>query len=371
MQNTHLYNSPEDLIEKLRPEEPVLCISESKLKEAVKTFIQGFPGEVLYAVKANPHPEVIKALYRAGIHSFDVASLNEIKKIFLLEKKAHCYFNHPIKNSRAIKESYSIYGLRHFVVDSLSEWEKVMEGTGPDITIEFRLSVRSGSRYFDFSEKFGMSPEEAIHCIHETQKRKIAWALFFHVSSQSEDITAYKDALELCEKIIEEVKEKPSFIDVGGGFPCGGEGFSIEKMNEIFNLISQAREKWSFPSLLCEPGRALVADAGTLVTQVVTVNKDKLYLNDGIYGGLSEVNEIQLNPKVRAFSLSHSLHEKLKPYRVFGPTCDSIDKLNSTFSLPDNLMEGDWVMIPTLGAYSIALTTHFNGFSSETLYMVD
>lgn len=365
------FRSPNDVVRTLSPDEPILCISKKCLKLAVQNFTLKFDGTTLYAIKCNPHPFVILSLFEMGIKDFDVASLREIEVIKSLIPQAKCYFNHPIKTRKAITSAYYDYGIRDFVVDSREELKKLTDQIKEnDFTVQFRLNTRSGSLIYDFAHKFGMTSNEIIDNIHIIKEKKLNWALSFHVGSQCENPFSYMEALVICRKIIDQVKMMPDYINVGGGFPGYYPERKIIDINRYFEIISQAKKDLDLPLLLCEPGRALVCHAGKLIVQVVLRKGNKLYINDGVYGSLGEIDYANLRLNVKPVNPNKTFSDTNEEFTIFGPTCDSYDVLEYKFCLPNNIDEGDWVQISDLGAYSTSLTSKFNGFSSDKICII-
>ena len=166
------------------------------------------------------------------------------------------------------------------------------------------------------------------------------------------------------------------YYDVGGGFPAD-YGDPIPPLEAYFDAIRAAKREFALDEpLFAEPGRALVADGCSVLTQVQLRKGDDLYINDGIYGGLSEIHLADLRPPVRAISrgtvkgTSRATGGKLKPFRIFGPTCDSLDVFKVKFDLPDEIAEGDWIEFARMGAYSIGMQSGFNGFYTDTVVQV-
>ncbi len=365
------FESAEDVIRTLQPDEPILCISKNSLKDSAETFLELFPGLTLYAVKCAPHSLIIKSLSKLGINHFDTASLEEIKLIKSINPTAKCYFNHPIKKKKEIELAFSQFGIRDFVIDSSNELDKIASIIDiSQITLQIRLNTKTGSTSYDFSNKFGMNTDEVVNLLKLLKGSKTKLALSFHVGSQCENPEAYKWALSLCKKVIEESEVNLEYLNIGGGFPGYYPQRIIPPLTVYFNLIKECSDFFKLPPLLCEPGRSLVYNSGTLITQVIGRKEDKLYLNDGLYGSMGEIDYAKINPEVRAISLKNRLTTDLQRYKIFGPTCDSYDALKYQFCLPKNIQEGDWILLSDLGAYSISLTSKFNGFTSDKAYLV-
>jgi ornithine decarboxylase len=201
------------------------------------------------------------------------------------------------------------------------------------------------------------------------------------VGSLSTDPQAYVRALKVCRETIDRAGVRVHAIDVGGGFPAAYPGVPQPPLADFFAAIAQARKALKFPQdmqSLCEPGRALVADGVSVLTQVNLRRGDALFLNDGIYGSLNEYVlpnwPVQYTLTCFARGAGGRIVRKSGsaiPYRAFGPTCDTLDKLPVKLSLPDDLETGDWVLFGQMGAYSAALRTSFNGFYPDAFAMVE
>ncbi|MFA5121546.1 type III PLP-dependent enzyme [Zavarzinia sp.] len=366
------FSSVDKVIEVLNPSYPILCVHPDRLARSAQAFLTGFPGRVLYAVKCNPHPLVLEALWRAGIRHFDTASLNEIALVHELLPDAHCYFNHPVKGTAAIESADKVYNMDAWVVDTVDELDKIEEEVGkcPDI-IQVRLQTASGYAAFDLSLKFGATRDEAVALLQDVERRGYVPAVSFHVGSQCRTPEAYARAIAEAGDVIERAGVKIRFLNVGGGFPAHYRGTQIPPLDSFFESIKHAVGKLSLPpdcELMCEPGRALVVEGCTILVQVHLRKGGSLYINDGTYGNLSELNIGKLTPPVRLIRKGGApMSREFAPFRIFGPTCDSLDVLPEPFVLPDDVTDGDWIEIGQVGAYSNSVASHFNGFYTDTV----
>lgn len=366
------FASVDQVAEVLDPSYPILCVHPDRLARSAETFLKGFPGRVLYAVKCNPHPLVLESLWRAGIRHFDTASLNEIAQVQELLPDAQCYFNHPVKGTAAIEAADRIYGIEAWVVDTVDELDKIEEevGSHPDI-IQVRLQTASGYAAFDLSLKFGATKDEAIALLRDVQGRGYVPAISFHVGSQCRTPEAYSKAIQEAGEVVRQAGVPIRFFNVGGGFPAHYRGTQIAPLDTFFRTIREAAARLDLPKgceLLCEPGRALVVEGCTLLVQVHLRKGASLYINDGVYGTLSELNIGKLTPPVRLIRKGgRPTSRDFAPFRIFGPTCDSLDVLPEPFVLPDDVTDGDWIEIGQVGAYSNALASPFNGFYTDTV----
>ena len=359
----------------LTPSYPVYCLRPHVLEATARAFVTFFPGTVLYAVKCNPHPQVLDAFYRGGVRHFDTASLPEIAQIAETYDDAKAYFMHPVKGRAVIKSAYSIYGVRNFVVDHMSELDKVIEETGGDgLTIVVRLiTPPAHGTLYHLADKFGAEVEEAAALMKAAKARGCDVGLAFHVGSQCLDPEAYSHALGLVGKTMDLAGIEPVCIDVGGGFPTPYIGVNIPPLEDFFAEIRKGLKALDLKptvQVYAEPGRALVADGCSLLVQIQLRKDKRLYINDGIYGSLSELVQGGIKLPARLIRLEGTVADATEDFILNGPTCDSLDVLPGSFRLPADAREGDWIEIDRVGAYSNAMATHFNGFHPETFVEV-
>ncbi len=366
----------EAVVMALKPSYPVYCVRPRVLEQRAKRFVQLFPGTVLYAVKCNPHPMVLEALYRGGIRHFDTASLPEIAQICESFSDAKAYFMHPVKGRAVIRSAHMVYGVRHYVVDHKSELDKVLHETGGDddsiIVVRLETPMNEGT-LIHLAGKFGCTEDEAVELLKDAKGRGCQVGLAFHVGSQCGDPEAYRSAIQLVGKVIAKAGVQPACIDVGGGFPARYLSANVPPLGDYMTAIRDGLKDIKLNptvDVFAEPGRALVAPGVSLLVQVQLRKGDKLYINDGIYGSLSEMAQLKLRFPCRLIRIGEGHSETVADFIMNGPTCDSIDILPSKLSLPDDIREGDWIEIDYLGAYSNAMATRFNGFYSEAFVQV-
>lgn len=359
----------------LRPSYPVYCLRPDVLAGSARRFISQFPGTVLYAVKCNPHPLVMNALYKGGLRHFDTASLTEIAQVSDAFSDAHAYFMHPVKARAVIKTAYKVYGVRHFVVDHPDELNKVTEEVGAQgNTIIVRVNTPpADDALYHLAAKFGAEAEEAAVLMKAAVECGASVGLAFHVGSQCRSPDAYRTALEILGEVIEKAGVEPVCIDVGGGFPAAYGDRPVPALDTYMAVIREGLKRLLLSptvEIFAEPGRALVAHGCSLLTQVQLRKDNRLYINDGIYGSLSEMSQVAIRLPARLIRLDAPASDTLGEFVLNGPTCDSLDVLPGTFTLPEDVREGDWIEIDQVGAYSNALATRFNGFYPETFVQV-
>ncbi|MDN3568368.1 type III PLP-dependent enzyme [Paeniroseomonas aquatica] len=360
-----------------RPEEPMHCLRPATIAAAAAGFVAGFPGETLYAVKCNPEPAVLRAVWEGGVQHFDCASAAEVALVRAMFPEAGIHFMHPVKARGAIRAAWGEHGVRDFVLDSAEELAKIRTETGAAATdglgLFVRLALPKGTAMHDLSGKFGATPEAAAALLRAARPSAARLGLCFHVGSQMLDPLAWRQALALAGEVIREAGVAVDVIDVGGGFPVAYPGIEPPPLGAFFAEIEAGFEALALPGavLWAEPGRALVAAGGSVVVQVQGRRGQELFVNDGVYGALSDAGAPGFTFPVRL------IRPEGKPpatteagFVLFGPTCDSADRMAGPFWLPEDVSEGDWIELGQLGAYGACLRTAFNGFDRARLVEV-
>lgn len=365
-----------------KPSFPVYFIRPQSLKRAASWFLENFKsfrnfsgknlsGDVLYSVKSNPDAAVLQHLFDAGIRHFDVASLAEITLIQdLFGKKASMYFMHPIKSREAIYEAYFNHGIRDFSLDSFDELKKILEVTvgAKDLGLHVRLAIPNSRSAIDLSGKFGVLPRKSVALLRKVRTAAKRFGVCFHVGSQCMDPTQYRATLMIVKDAIAQAKVKLDVLDIGGGFPSIYPGMTPPNMQSYVDEIQDALMMMPLDNncrIWCEPGRALVAESGSLLVRVEGRKGNMLYINDGTYGGLFDagVPAFIYPTKSLRIKKGRALSSNNVPFGFYGPTCDSLDTMKGPFYLPENIAEGDYIEIGQLGAYSKSIRTEFNGFN--------
>ena len=372
------FTSVENLINQLKPNKPVYCIRKKSILSASKFFQKKFPGKILYAVKTNPHPEVIKTLVKSGISEFDVASISEIKSVRKFSQSAKCSFMHTVKSREDIKESYFKYGIKTFALDTKDELIKIIESTNnaKDLEIFVRVAVSNEHAEIDLSKKFGAMNNEASGLLRLAKQYANKIGLSFHVGSQCMHPISYTKGITEIGNIIKKTKIIPDYINVGGGFPTIYPDLVPQSLDNYFQEIKVSLENLKLnvlPEIICEPGRALVAESGSTIVRVNLRKKQKLYINDGTYGTLFDAGtpNIVFPSKLIKESSNKIISKKLSAFDFYGPTCDSMDYMKGPFILPNNIKENDYIELGQLGAYGLTFRTEFNGFFSNEIYEVE
>jgi ornithine decarboxylase len=365
----------------MRPTDPLPCLRPAAIAGAARRFVDRFPGDVLYAVKCNPEPRVLRALWAGGVRHFDCASLAEVGLVRKLLPAAELHFMHPVKSRSAIREAFHRYGVTDFALDSADELAKILQETVPvglvgdpaKLGLFVRLALPKGAAVYDLSGKFGAPLGEAVDLLRAARPHAARLGISFHVGSQCLDPGAYVRAMALAGEAIARCGVAIDIVDVGGGFPVGYPDMTPPPLDDYIAAIASASE--TLPAkvaLWAEPGRALVAGGGSVVVQVQMRRDDTLYVNDGIYGSLSDAGVLGFRYPARRIRLGEASNTPAAraDFALFGPTCDSADRMRGPFRLPADMREGDWVELGQLGAYGACLRTQFNGFGRADLVEV-
>ncbi len=369
------FKSVEELVNQLRPTKPVYCIRKESIKLASKYFQKNFPGKILYALKTNPHPVVLKTVLESGINSFDVASIKEIETIRKLSPKADCSYMHTVKNRESIKDAYFKYNVKTFSLDTKDELIKILESTNhaKDLNLFVRVSVSNEHAEIDLSKKFGAINNEAVGLLRLTKQYAKKVGLSFHVGSQCMHPISYSKGIFEIGNIIKKTKIIPDVINVGGGFPTIYPDLVPQSLDNYFNEIKKSLENLKIeklPEIICEPGRAIVAESGSTIVRVDLRKKQKLYINDGTYGTLFDAGVPNIVYPSKMITDGRVISKKLTSFDFYGPTCDSMDYMKGPFILPNNIKENDYIELGQLGAYGLTFRTNFNGFYSDEIYEV-
>ena len=372
----HTHHTPLDLVRERSPERPVALVRPAALAVAARWFRDRFKDDVLYAVKANPSPWVIKTLAREGICAFDVASIPEIELVAKHAPGARMAFMHPVKSRRAIEEAYFEHGVRTFSLDSHEELEKIIDSTAQarDLNLMVRLAAPNHASNYPLSGKFGIEPEAATSLLLAARRAtQDLMGVCFHVGSQCMRPTAFQGAMNAASRALVRAGVFADVVDVGGGFPSVYPGMVPPGLEDYADSIERAFAEMMVhetTELWCEPGRALVAESTSVLVKVELRKGDALYLNDGAYGNLFDAAHSKWPFPVKLIRKDGSA-APLKAFRFYGPTCDSQDAMPGPFWLPEDIAEGDYIEVGMMGAYGVAMTTRFNGFGDTQSVIVE
>jgi len=370
------FESVDKIVDELKPVNPIYCIRKNSINTACNWFNKNFPGKVLYAVKTNPHEEVIKEIKNGGIDKFDIASIEEIKIIKKIVPDAECFYMNTIKSREHIREAYFNYNIKNFALDTKDELLKIIEATdnAQDLNLFVRISISNEHAEIDLSKKFGALSSEVIGLFRLTKAHSAKVGLSFHVGSQCMHPISYTKGIGEMGNIIKKTNIIPDFINIGGGFPTIYPDLRPQSLNNYIFEIKKALNNLKLekqPVLMCEPGRALVAESGSTIVKVVLRKKQKLYINDGTYGSLFDAGFPNIVFPARMIQNGRIISKKLTAFNFYGPTCDSMDYMKGPFILPNNIKENDYIELGQLGAYGITFRTKFNGFFSDQIFEVE
>ena len=369
------FKSVDEIVSELRPIDPIYCIRLHSIRTACNWFSKNFPGKILYAVKTNPHEKVIKEIKDSGINKFDIASIEEIKIIKKIAPDAECFYMNTAKSKEHIREAYFKYKIKSFALDTKDELLKIIEATdnAQDLNLFVRISISNEHAEIDLSKKFGILSSEALGLLRLTKAHSAKVGLSFHVGSQCMHPISYTKGIGEIGNIIKKTEIIPDFIDIGGGFPTIYPDLKPQSLDNYMFEIKKALTNLKLkkqPMLMCEPGRALVAESGSTIVRVILRKKQKLYINDGTYGSLFDAGSPNIVFPNRMIPNGRIISKKLTAFNFYGPTCDSMDYMKGPFILPNNIKEGDYIELGQLGAYGITFRTKFNGFFSDKIFEV-
>ncbi len=377
------YPSFAALIEATRPVLPYYALHPARFREAARRFLGMFPGTTMYAVKANPALNVLDQIYQAGIRHFDTASLAEIELIRGRYPDAVCHFMAPVRIPGEAGAAVRQHGITDFVVDCDPELDKLLSETegGKGLRIFVRVATPLGGAMLELSSKFGTTPANAGRLLKRIASAGAKPALTFHVGSQCLSPFTYAQAVELARRAVTAGGVEITALDCGGGFPSTYIGNDAPPYHWYFDTVREAIADFPMAKgadVYAEPGRALCAEGCTLVARVILRRDDQLFLNDGIYGSFDELAvpawTADYPRSVYCFGPNGRVRERrgeLKPFKIFGPTCDTLDVLPRPLQLPQTIQQDDYIVFETMGAYSIALRTGFNGFYPNDWAIID
>lgn len=364
-----------DLLRTECPKDPVYCIYPHIYRDTAKEFLSGFPGRVLYAVKANPHPTVLRLLTEVGVCHFDCASLPEIELVDKIDPDAAKYFMTPVRIRGAAGTAQEKHGVRHFVVDHLSGLAQLLQEIEPSRCVIFaRMAVHHESAMEDLSRRFGAPPETMPALLQAISDSGAEPALAFNVGSSVTDPEAYRYAMSVTKSVLEQLPFRLRLIDVGGGYPKSYPGFIVPHLDAYFTAVAESVATLPLADnaeVLGEPGRALAAPGMSAVVEVLLRKDDRLYINDGMFGifWVLRIDGPDRFP-VRTYRDGEPHNGETMEFQINGPTCDSTDTLPGLVQLPVDIRPGDYLEFGNIGAYSLGGRTDYNGFYSDRIVTI-
>lgn len=364
-----------DLIRDRRPASPVYCIYPQAYLDAAAEFVGSFRGRVLYAVKANDHPAIVRLLYDGGVRHFDCASVPEVVTVRETCPDAKCYFMIPARLRGAARVAQRELGVRHFMVDHLSGIPQLQDEIDPARAVVFaRMAVHHPAAMMELSSKFGAAPENVPALLKAIADTGAEPALAFNVGSAVTSPDAYRHAIEIAARTLAALPFKVRLVDIGGGFPREYPGFPVPPVSDYFQTIEESSAALPLADgaeLMIEPGRALAAPGLSAVVEVLLRRENRLYLNDGMYGIFWELRfKGHERFPVRSFRRGERLEGEEQSFKLYGPTCDASDVMPGEVTLPADIQPGDHLEFGTIGAYSLSGRTRFNGHYSDDVVRV-
>jgi ornithine decarboxylase len=368
-----------EFLRRLSHQTPFFVFSKARIVEEYRRFQKCFPSaSVYYAIKANPERELLRLLADVGC-GFEAASIHELSLLKALTVPPDkIIYGSCVKPSSQIREFYT-YGVRRYSADSFSELEK-LAADAPGAKVFLRIRVEDAGSAFKFSEKFGTGVANAVPMLVEAERLGLdPHGLSFHVGSQASDLMAWANALDTIAPALTALERAgipAAAINIGGGFPCGyASGLDGLTLEGIATATLSRLQTFPYrPQLVLEPGRRIVATSAVLVCTVIgrikRGRKTWLFLDAGVYNALFEALACQASIRYTVTSLSdeHSSEEMF--FALAGPTGDGLDIITRQTSLPKNIGIGDKLVIHDTGAYSLALSSEFNGFAKPDVYFI-
>ena len=362
-----IWTNPTEYLRNQQPENPVLFFAPQAVQATARRFLQGFPGLVTYAVKSNPSEEVVENLIAAGVKGFDCASPFEIDLIRRLDPDAAIHYHNPVRSRAEI--AFAIErNVTSWSVDSRSELAKLIEmvpAKGCEISVRFKLPVEGAA--YNFGAKFGATAEVAAELLKIVADAGFVPSITFHPGTQCTDPEAWASYIREAAVIARSAGVKIARLNVGGGFPnnrVDGESVDLHAIFETIDRVTAESFGANRPALVCEPGRGLCGDAFAVAARVKSVRDDQhVFLNDGIYGSMFEFSQIGIINRIEVMDQNgHRRMGEVQGRVVFGPTCDSVDRLPGEVPLASDVQEGDFIVFQGMGAYSTVTNSRFNGF---------
>ncbi|MDG2002793.1 MAG: type III PLP-dependent enzyme [Novosphingobium sp.] len=358
------------VVRALAPDEAIILNRPHAAERAARFFAEKFAGKSLYAVKANPSPELLRVLWDSGITHFDVASIAEVRLVRAVLPGGTLCFMHPVKTASAIREAYFVHGVRTFSLDSVEELDKIVTATtdalgnpAADLRLCVRLRVSSEYAELSLASKFGIDLADAAPLLQAARQVADWLGICFHVGSQAMSPFAFVRALDRVRAAIAAASVVIDMVNVGGGFPSIYPDMEPPPLEDYFAIIHRHFEELPIAynaELWCEPGRALCAEYNSLIVTVEKRRGNELFINDGAYGALHDAARVDWRFPVTCLAGDRS--GELEAFSFYGPTCDDADYMEGPFYLPGDIAAGDHIEIGMLGAYGAAMRTGFNGF---------
>jgi ornithine decarboxylase len=370
MKSDPIWSTPEEHLRKVQPDTAQLYVCPAEVQRMARRFQARFGGLVTYALKANPAPVLLENLVAAGVRAFDVASIPEMAAVRDVCPDAVLHYNNPVRSRTEVAQAAG-FGIASASVDCAGELDKLSAlPRGTEIAVRLALPIKGAA--YDFGAKFGAAPDAAVALLRQVVAMGYTPAMTFHPGTQCGDAGAWAAYIRACADVAQRAGVTLKRLNVGGGF-AAHRGVAPDLEAVFARIAAETRAAFGAdaPSLVCEPGRAMVAEACQLATRVKSLRGDAVYMNDGVYGGLAEWRDIAAHDRIRVVTVEGSARDGAPvPRVVFGPTCDSLDRLPELVMLPADLAEEDYLIFAGMGAYSNAIATRFNGYGPDAMVTV-
>jgi ornithine decarboxylase len=367
------------LVKNLRYKTPCFVIAKKEIAKNYLEFEKRFPGSgIFYAMKANSETAVLETVYSLG-GGFEAASVGELNLLKLLNiPPDRIIFGTAVKSAESIK-TFHEYGVSIFAFDAFSELEKIA-ANAPGAKVYARMSVNDAGSVFKFSEKFGADINTlAPLLLRAKELGLVPYGISFHVGSQAGNPMAWSQAILTLRPVVQTLEAagiKLEILDIGGGYPCNYPSVEEEiTLKEIAKHIHTALKKLPYqPKLFLEPGRGIVATSSVLITEIIArVERGQntwLFLDAGVYNALFETMAYQGSTRYKVTSQRHSFSAGEKMFALAGPTGDSPDVITREAHLPEDMEVGDRLIFHNVGAYSMSVTSTFNGFQKPAVHVI-
>ncbi len=355
---------------------PYLLTDLAEITTAYRNICTALPfATCYYAIKANPDINILRRLVQEGA-CFETASINEIH--LCLEAGSdpeHILFGNTVKKVSDIQQAYQL-GIRTFIIDDIHETEK-LAAHAPGTNVLCRILDNGEGAIWPLSRKFGCPIPQASQLLRDAHRMGLnPVGVTFHVGSEQQRLDAWADSLEQVACIFHDLAKEGialSILDIGGGFPTAYDNIDSPDIAEIGKIIEKALCKHFtvVPKVIIEPGRFIVADSGTLVSEVILISESRgdgkrwVYLDIGKYNGLADACDT-------AYPIFTFREGEKAPVILAGPTADSSDVINRDYFVPVTLETKDKVLFLHAGAYSFSLSSAvFNGFPALQQHCIE
>jgi len=350
-------------VDALRLHEPFCIYRPHTVIHRLYEFAEHCPWTVAYAVRANPEPLILDEMVRKGLEWFAVHTEGELKHVAKLYPDAKLHLTAVVKAPELVEMAYHKYRVRSFVVDHPREFNKIKAVAGLDATVLVRLHVPVKDGEQDEGERYGCSIDGAVYLMREIVEAGYKVGLCFNVATQLASPRSYDEAFMRLREVLRRAPYRLDMLSLGGGFPAPYLDYTPPSLESFMRTLKKGVESLKLPStckVIVEPGRALVADALSVVVRVDLRRGKFLYINDGKLGLLSNIDHPRMKPTLRMIRLGEIQDTGVEGYSLAGPSGYINDLLPGPFQLPDDIRAGDYLEFGQMGAYTLHMATSFH-----------